>query len=65
MSRWMDLIPRPRSKFLRVKCYECGNEQIVFSNATTRVPCNVCDGSIAEPTGGRAIIHGEVLNIYE
>jgi len=52
MSRWIDLIPKPRSKFLLVKCHDCGNEQIVFGNASTVVRCNVCDGILAEPTGG-------------
>jgi len=32
MSEWEKLVPKPRSKFLRVKCPECGNEQIIFSH---------------------------------
>jgi len=65
MSRWIDLIPRPRSKFLRIQCLECGNEQIVFSNAATLVKCNVCEGVLAEPTGGKTLIRGEIINIYD
>lgn len=65
MSKWIDLIPKPRSKFLRVKCFECGNEQIIFSNAATVVKCNICEGILAEPTGGRAVIRGEILNVFE
>ncbi len=65
MSRWMELIPRPRSKFLRVKCFDCGNEQTVFSNVATTVQCNVCDAVLAEPTGGRSNIHGEIISVYE
>jgi small subunit ribosomal protein S27e len=65
MSRWTDLIPKPRSKFLRVKCSECGNEQVVFGNASTSVRCHVCDGILAEPTGGRTKIRGEIVDVYD
>ncbi|NPB02043.1 MAG: 30S ribosomal protein S27e, partial [Methanopyri archaeon] len=42
-ERWLkrftesDLVPQPRSRFLRVECVECGNEQIIFGNASTKV----------------------------
>jgi len=65
MSEWEKLIPRPRSTFLRVKCSECGNEQIVFSHATNIVRCNVCGAVIAEPTGGKATIKGEIITALE
>jgi len=65
MSEWEKLIPRPRSTFLRVKCSECGNEQIVFSHATNIVRCNVCGAVIAEPTGGKAAIKGEIITALE
>lgn len=64
MSKWMDLIPKPRSKFLRIKCFDCGNEQVVFGNISIIVRCNVCDGILAEPTGGRSKINGEILDIF-
>lgn len=65
MSRWTDLIPRPRSRFLRVRCPDCGNEQVVFGNASMLVRCNVCDGVLAEPTGGKTRIRGEILDVFE
>lgn len=65
MSEWEKLIPRPRSRFLRVKCSECGNEQIVFSHATNIVRCNVCGAVVAEPTGGKALIRGEIVTALE
>jgi len=55
------ILPKPRSKFLKVKCKKCGYEQIVFSHASRKVYCLVCGELIAEPTGGKAIIHAEVL----
>jgi len=65
MSEWERLLPRPRSKFLRVKCPDCGNEQVIFSQATNQVKCNICSAVLAEPTGGKATIKGEVVTALE
>jgi small subunit ribosomal protein S27e len=65
MSDWNKLIPKPRSVFLRVKCPKCGNEQLIFSNTVNKINCNVCGETLAEPTGGRARINGEVLTVLE
>ncbi len=65
MSDWEKLIPRPTSKFLTVKCKDCGNEQIVFSHATNVVHCNVCSAILAEPSGGKAVMKGEVVGELE
>ncbi len=60
-SRWSELIPRPRSKFVRVRCPDCGNEQVTFQKVSSTVKCNVCDGLLVEPTGGRASFRGEII----
>ncbi|MEM1588831.1 MAG: 30S ribosomal protein S27e [Candidatus Bathyarchaeia archaeon] len=65
MAEWEKLIPEPRSAFLRVKCLKCGNEQMVFSHVVNRVYCNVCSAELAEPSGGKAIIKGEVVAVFE
>jgi small subunit ribosomal protein S27e len=43
-----------------VKCPKCGNEQLIFSNAVNKVTCNVCATVLAEPTGGKARIKGDI-----
>ena len=48
------------SKFLKVKC-KCGNEQVLFSHSTTIVNCSSCKEELAHPTGGEAVIHGEIV----
>lgn len=53
----------PKSKFLRVKCRDCGNEQVLFDRAAILVSCLVCGATVAEPTGGRADIKAEVLEV--
>lgn len=65
MSEWNKLIPKPRSVFLRVKCTKCGNEQLIFSNAVNKITCNVCGETLAEPSGGRAKIKGDVQAVLE
>lgn len=49
------------TKFVKVKCKDCENEQIVFSKAATRVSCNVCNAALVEPRGGHANLLGEVV----
>jgi small subunit ribosomal protein S27e len=65
MSDWNKLIPKPSSSFVRVKCSKCGNEQLVFSNAVNKVTCNVCNEILAEPTGGKAKINGDIQAVFE
>ncbi len=57
----MSKVPQPTTKFLRVKCESCKNEQIVFDSAKIVVKCNVCGSDLTEPKGGKAKILGEVL----
>jgi small subunit ribosomal protein S27e len=59
------LLKNPRSRFLRVRCNDCNNEQVVFGNASTKVECNVCGRLIVEPTGGKANIRTQILEVLE
>ncbi|HUR68417.1 MAG TPA: 30S ribosomal protein S27e [Candidatus Thermoplasmatota archaeon] len=52
------------TKFLKVKCKDCEGEQIVFSKAATKVACNVCGATLAEPQGGYAKLNGEIIAEY-
>jgi len=65
MNNWRKIIPKPRSVFLQVKCPDCGNEQSIFSHTATVVHCNICGATLAEPTGGKAKIKGEVVKVLE
>jgi small subunit ribosomal protein S27e len=47
-------------KFFLVKC-KCGNEQKVFSHATSVVNCAKCSEPLAHPSGGEAVIHGDIV----
>ncbi len=54
-----------KSHFVRVKCPDCENTQIVFDHASTVVKCLVCGRTLAEPTGGRAKIKAEVVEVVD
>lgn len=51
--------------FVKVRCPDCGNEQNVFSRAASRVDCLACGTTLATPTGGSAVLRGEVLGTLE
>ncbi len=53
----------PKSKFLKVRCLKCNNEQIIFGNASSKVNCLVCNKDIAKPRGGKAAIKARVLEV--
>lgn len=50
---------------MRVKCPDCGNEQVTFNNVSSVVKCSVCGAVLAEPTGGKSAIKGEVVASLE
>jgi len=45
---------KTRSRFLKIKCNSCGNEQIIFGCASTKVKCLSCGSTLLNPTGGKA-----------
>ncbi len=55
----------PRSGFIKVKCADCGNEQIMFWRTNTTVNCQVCGGTLATPTGGKAHLKGELVGVLQ
>ncbi len=61
----MELIPQPKTRFLRVKCSDCGNEQVMFEAATTIVKCLVCGRTLSEPKGGKAKILTKIVAVLE
>ena len=54
-------IAEPESEFIKVKCIDCGSEQIIFSKPSTEAHCSVCGASLSEPTGGKGKIRAEIL----
>lgn len=51
----------PNTKFLKVKCTDCGNTQTIYDSSNLKISCNVCGSTLAIPRGGKADIKGEIL----
>ena len=56
---------KPDSKFIKVRCKDCENEQVLFDKASTVVSCHICGSKLAIPKGGKAEIKSEVLEVIE
>lgn len=51
------------SKFIRVRCPKCENEQVIFGKSSTKIKCLKCEKILTEPTGGKAKIRCRVLEV--
>ncbi len=59
-----DIIQMPKSRFQRVACRKCRNDQIVFNKASTQVNCLKCGAEMLIPTGGSAEIKGRAARTF-
>ena len=53
------------SKFIKIRCPKCKNEQVMFGKSSTVVSCLVCEKVLAEPTGGKSRVKARVLEVLE
>jgi len=53
------------SRFIRVRCIKCKNEQVVFGKPATEVKCLVCEKLLVESTGGKGIVKAIILEVLE
>jgi len=56
---------KTKSKFLKVICSKCKNEQIIYNKASTNVKCLVCDSVLSECTGGKSKIKSKVIQVMD
>ncbi|HDJ97460.1 MAG TPA: 30S ribosomal protein S27e [Thermofilum sp.] len=63
MKKRKILVPTPKSRFVLVRCPDCGNEQVVFDHASMEVKCLLCGRVLTKPTGGKARIEAEILQV--
>ncbi len=59
------LIPQPRSRFIKIRCPDYGNEQVTSSHAATVARCLVCNRVLAQPTGGKTRLARHVIKALE
>jgi small subunit ribosomal protein S27e len=60
-----DVVNKPKSRFLRVRCLDCGNEQVMFGSASSNVKCAVCGKTLAKCGGGKASIRTKIVAVLE
>ena len=60
----MKEVKKSDSKFLKVTCSKCKNEQVIFNKSTSNVKCLVCGSELAEATGGKAKIKSKVVQVF-
>ncbi len=51
------------SKFIKVRCDKCKNEQVIFGKASTKITCLVCQTELATPKGGKTNISARILEV--
>jgi len=60
MRREREPVPKMRSAFLLVKCPDCGEERILFTNSAKDVGGRGCGRKLAESKGGKAVILADI-----
>lgn len=58
-------LKEPTSKFIKVRCPKCKNEQIIFGKAASKIKCLVCDKLLAYPSGGKVQVRARVLEVLD
>ena len=61
----MKTIKEPESRFIKIRCPKCKNEQVMFGKSATMVKCLVCEKVLAKPTGGKAKVKAQILEVLE
>ena len=54
-----------RGNFLRVKCLDCDNEQIIFDRAASDVKCIICEKTMIKSRGGKAKIIAHIDEVLD
>ena len=54
-----------KSNFLKVKCVDCGNQQVVFDHAASNVKCIICGKTLVKPKGGKSEITAQIVEVMD
>jgi small subunit ribosomal protein S27e len=61
----MNKLKETSSRYVKIRCPKCKNEQIMFGKSSTSVKCLVCGKDLAESTGGKSKIKARILEVLE
>lgn len=65
MAKQTAEIPKPKTRFLRVLCNGCGNEQVIFSASASKVNCLVCNQELGQTGASSINVKAKILKVYE
>ena len=60
-----EIVQETKSKFIKVRCPKCKNEQVVFGKPASIIKCLVCDKVLIDPTGGKGSVKARILEVLE
>ncbi len=58
-----NLVMKEETRFVKVRCNKCKNEQIIYGKATNIVRCLSCNTVLTESGGGKAKIRTLILEV--
>ena len=58
-------LTEPTSKFVKIRCPKCKNEQAIFGKTSSVINCLICGRVLAEPTGGKTRVKARILEVLE
>ena len=61
MNKKNILIPQPSSEYITVECTKCNDTKIIYSHSTKNIYCKTCNEQLAQKSGGKAKILGNVI----
>ncbi len=61
----MEAAENPKGNFLRVRCLDCENQQIVFDRAASVVRCIICGKTLVKPRGGKSEILARIVEVLD
>jgi small subunit ribosomal protein S27e len=57
------MVEQRKGQFLRVRCLDCDNEQIIFNKAASNVQCIICGKTLVKPLGGKSKIIAKITEV--
>ena len=64
LQNLMHIGPTNKSKFLKIACPRCYNNQIIFGKAVSDIKCEKCNKLLIKTTGGKAKIKAKIKQIW-
>ena len=60
LNKVVNMVSKGRGNFLKVKCLDCDNEQIIFDRAASDVKCIICGKTLVKSRGAKAKIMAHI-----